>query len=335
MNRVGPTATLALISAGTAAVLALWWHSTRAIVGPGGALTTLGEALGLLAGYGVGGRGTADGAPAAGRARRRRRPAGPLARHPRPGAVLGHQRARAVHHLGLRAGRARERGQRDGDAAHHLPRRADGHRRLLPAARGGAHLAAGAAPHGSATRPGTTCTSTPTWRSRWRSATSSPTAPPSSTNAAARLRLGAAVHRHRRADRLVPAHRPGPRLRPPPLGRGGRARRGEPHRLRLHPRTEPGRARRRPRPVLPLAVPDPGAVVAVAPVLAVGAAERRPDADHGPRRRRSEQHAPLAPARHPGARGGAVRRVLPRPARAATGRPCCWRAASASPRCGR
>ena len=53
MNRVGPTATLALIAAGTAAVLVLWWHSTRAIVGPGGALTTLGEALGLLAGYGV------------------------------------------------------------------------------------------------------------------------------------------------------------------------------------------------------------------------------------------------------------------------------------------
>src|SRR6202034_3726069 len=51
LNRVGPTATLALISAGTAAVLALWWHSTRAIVGPGGALTTLGEGLGLLAGY--------------------------------------------------------------------------------------------------------------------------------------------------------------------------------------------------------------------------------------------------------------------------------------------
>ena len=53
MNRVSPTATLALISAGTAAVIALWWHSTRTIVGPGGALTTLGEGLGLLAGYGV------------------------------------------------------------------------------------------------------------------------------------------------------------------------------------------------------------------------------------------------------------------------------------------
>jgi ferredoxin-NADP reductase len=53
LSRVAPQATLALIAAGTAAVLALWWHSTRAIVGPGGALTTLGEGLGLLAGYGV------------------------------------------------------------------------------------------------------------------------------------------------------------------------------------------------------------------------------------------------------------------------------------------
>jgi len=53
LSRFGPTATLALIAAGTAVVLALWWHSTRAIVGPGGALTTLGEGLGLLAGYGV------------------------------------------------------------------------------------------------------------------------------------------------------------------------------------------------------------------------------------------------------------------------------------------
>ena len=40
MSKVSPTATLALISAGTAAVLALWWHSTRAIVGPGVAIVT-------------------------------------------------------------------------------------------------------------------------------------------------------------------------------------------------------------------------------------------------------------------------------------------------------
>ena len=50
---VGPRVTLTLAVAGGAAVLALWWHSTRGIVGPGGALTTLGEALGLLSGYSV------------------------------------------------------------------------------------------------------------------------------------------------------------------------------------------------------------------------------------------------------------------------------------------
>ena len=50
---MGPRVTLTLIAAGAAAVLALWWHSTRAIVGPGGALTTLGEGLGLLSGYAV------------------------------------------------------------------------------------------------------------------------------------------------------------------------------------------------------------------------------------------------------------------------------------------
>ena len=49
----GPRVTLALTAAGAAAVLALWWHSTRAIVGPGGALTTVGEGLGLLSGYAV------------------------------------------------------------------------------------------------------------------------------------------------------------------------------------------------------------------------------------------------------------------------------------------
>jgi ferredoxin-NADP reductase len=49
----GPRVTLTLGALGAVAVLGLWWHSTRTIVGPGGALTTLGEGLGLLAGYGV------------------------------------------------------------------------------------------------------------------------------------------------------------------------------------------------------------------------------------------------------------------------------------------
>jgi len=38
---------LAVIAAGAAAVLVLWWHSTRGIVGAGGVLTAAGEGLGL------------------------------------------------------------------------------------------------------------------------------------------------------------------------------------------------------------------------------------------------------------------------------------------------
>jgi predicted ferric reductase len=52
-SAVRPGALLAIIGAGAAAVLALWWHSTLAISGLGGWLTGAGEVLGLLAGYGV------------------------------------------------------------------------------------------------------------------------------------------------------------------------------------------------------------------------------------------------------------------------------------------
>ncbi len=51
--RVGPRGVLAVIGFGAAAVIALWWHSTPDVSGPGGWLTGAGEILGLLAGYGV------------------------------------------------------------------------------------------------------------------------------------------------------------------------------------------------------------------------------------------------------------------------------------------
>lgn len=50
---ISPRGLLAAITAGAVGVLVLWWHSTLAIVGPGGWLTAAGEVLGLLAGYGV------------------------------------------------------------------------------------------------------------------------------------------------------------------------------------------------------------------------------------------------------------------------------------------
>src|SRR5260370_1225116 len=50
---VGPRGLLAVIIAGGAVVVALWWHSTPGASGLGGWLTGAGEVLGLLCGYGV------------------------------------------------------------------------------------------------------------------------------------------------------------------------------------------------------------------------------------------------------------------------------------------
>ena len=51
--RVGPRGLLAVIIAGGAVVVGLWWHSTPGARGLGGWLTGAGEVLGLLCGYGV------------------------------------------------------------------------------------------------------------------------------------------------------------------------------------------------------------------------------------------------------------------------------------------
>jgi ferredoxin-NADP reductase/DMSO/TMAO reductase YedYZ heme-binding membrane subunit len=48
-----PALALTLIGAGIVAVLALWWHSTPAFGSTGDLLTSAGDALGLLSGYGV------------------------------------------------------------------------------------------------------------------------------------------------------------------------------------------------------------------------------------------------------------------------------------------
>ena len=51
--RAHPDAVLGLIAAGAVAVLALWWHDTPSISGFGDWLTNAGRITGLLAGYGV------------------------------------------------------------------------------------------------------------------------------------------------------------------------------------------------------------------------------------------------------------------------------------------
>src|SRR4051794_3200814 len=52
-SRAHPSAVLALITAGAAATVALWFHDTTSIHGWGEWLTNAGRVPGLLAGYGV------------------------------------------------------------------------------------------------------------------------------------------------------------------------------------------------------------------------------------------------------------------------------------------
>jgi predicted ferric reductase len=48
-----PGLVLSVIGLGLVAIAALWWHSTQELAGPGNLLIGVGDALGLLAGYGV------------------------------------------------------------------------------------------------------------------------------------------------------------------------------------------------------------------------------------------------------------------------------------------
>jgi ferredoxin-NADP reductase len=52
-SRAHPSAVLALIAAGAAVTIGLWWHDTRQLHGLGDWLTNAGRVPGLLAGYGV------------------------------------------------------------------------------------------------------------------------------------------------------------------------------------------------------------------------------------------------------------------------------------------
>ena len=173
---------------------------------------------------------------------------------------------------------------------------------------------------GCATRPGTTCTSTPTWRSRWRSATSSPTAPPSSTTPSARFAWSAL---YVVAAALIVWYRV---ILPPAISR-------------RHRFTVPGYAQRRTG-IVSVYVERTAARPNCAPRPASSSAGGSLPASCGGSRtrtrcrrcradllritvspRRPERHAALAQARHPGARRGAVRRLLPR--RSAGRSACC------------
>src|SRR5438046_2851335 len=113
----------------------------------------------------------------------------------------------------------------------------------------------------------------------------------------------------RRLPRLGTGTRPA-RAQPaaPAAGdRGGT--RGARHGVHLHRRAAAVGAAGAGRPVLPLAVPDPGLLVAGAPVLAVGGAQRPVAAADGQGGRRPHREPGPAAAGRPGLRGGTVRRV--------------------------
>ena len=205
-----PTAVLASIVAGAVATIGLWWHEHP--VHQRARRLAHQRRPDHRAARGLRHRrpGRADGAAPAARARRRRRPAGPLARDGRALRREPRRRACAAHHLGLRRRpRTRASSSETEHAAAELSRRADGDRRAGCCSSVSASCRPAPPAAGCDTRPGTTCTSTPTWRSRWPSATSSPTAPSSSRTRAAEspgraLYVGVGA-RHP----VVPVRRPG------------------------------------------------------------------------------------------------------------------------------
>ena len=275
----------------------------------------------------------ADGAGAVVRTPHRYRPARTLARGRRPVHGLPRARAHRPDHLGLRARGARRRRRRDRHAADVLPGRADGDGRSRSARRWSVSSPRGRRGGDSPTRPGTSCTSTPTWPSRWRSPTSSRPGPTSPTGGCACcgrrcyvvvaglllwyrvcVPLRAAFRHRLRVTRVVRENRDVVSIyltgRPPRRTRRGR------------------------RAVLPLALPHPRPVVGGQPVLAVGRAGARPTADHREDHRAAQRGAAAAQDPEPGCSPkGRTARSPPRVA--GDGASCSSAPASASPRCAR
>ena len=321
-RRDGEYAALAAIGSGALLVVALWWRDTASVRGLGGWLTDAGRITGLLAGYSVVVLlATMARIPAL----ERRLGSDVLARWHGAGGRYVVGLAVSPHrpdHLGLRRPGPRRTRRGDLDAAHRLPRRADGDGRARTAGPGRRHLGPRRPPPAALRdvapaallqlprhRPGLQ----PPVRHR----RGFPIEP-----GGARRVVGA-VHLGRRPAAVVPVPGPGPLgVAPPDAGPGGPARErrrrlGDDHRARSRPAG--GRARS----VLPLAVPDPGTVVGGEPLLAVRRSPSRPAADHGQDRRRPQRRAAAGPARHPCPGRGPVRRVhrrAPATAEGAAGR---------------
>ena len=131
--------------------------------------------------------------------------------------------------------------------------------------------------------------------------------------------LGGPVRRGGRGDRLVPVRRARPAGAAAPASGGGGVPGGAGSGLGRGHRAAAGRTARRVGPVLPLALPHPGAVVDGQPVLTVGGAAGQRAAHHGQEPRRAQCRAGQVAAGHPGAHRGPVRRPDRSPAQPAQG----------------
>ena len=172
----------------------LWWHGTPSIHGLGDWLTNAGRITGLLAGYGVVvlvalmarlppiERGVGADRLARWHAMGGRYTVGLVVAH----ALLITWGYAVTAHTGVVS--------QTNDAADELPGRADGDRGAACCSSASASARRGRRAAGCATRRGTTCTSTRTWRSRSRSATSSPIGAQFMTNTAGPRRSGARMY---------------------------------------------------------------------------------------------------------------------------------------------
>ncbi len=295
----------------SSASLYLWWRNTLFMHAHGALLIDIGEVLGLLAGYGVIILVALMARLPPLETRHRHRPAGPLARHRRPLRHQRDQRARRVHRLGLRGHRAQK--NVISETATLLTTFPDvlmatvawllllmvaaislraARRRVAYETWYYAHLytyLAIALAFSHQFADGGAFAESLQARVAWSALYAVVGGLLLWYRVITPLRSAA---RHQFTVQSVRPEAPGHRV-------------GADQRARLRPPA--GRARA----VLPLAVPDPGAVVAVAPLLAVGDAAARPDADHRQGPRRPQRLAGEPATGHPDRRRGPLRRVHP------------------------
>ena len=254
------------------------------------------------------------------RARDRPGPARPLAPPPRPVAAVPARAARLADHRRLRAGRQGRRAAPVRPAAVDLPGRPGGDGRRRAADRGRRDVV----PEGAATdglrdlvvgAPVHLPRAVPVVLApgRHRGVVRRSPHRTGLVDGAVGRNAGAGARRSRRATGVAVAA-------PPPDG-DRRDARGPRHLQRAAARPPPRPAAGRRRPVHPMALPAPRPLVAGAPVLAIGRADRPPPAHHDQGPGRPQRRAPKAAPRHARGDRGAVRASSPPTGATATA--CC------------